>query len=38
MRDSKVDDLCINTIRLLAVDTVEQANSAILELPWGWRP
>ena len=27
MRDSKLDDLCINTMRLLTVDTVEQANS-----------
>ncbi len=26
MRDSRLDDLCINTMRLLTVDTVQQAN------------
>ena len=38
MRDSKLDDLCINTIRLLAVDTVQQANSGHPGTPMGVAP
>ena len=35
MADSKLDDLCINTIRFLAVDAVQQANSGHPGTPMG---
>ena len=32
-----LDQLCINTIRMLSVDAVEKANQATQGRPWGWR-
>ena len=31
----KIDELCVNTLRFLAVDAVEKANSGHPECPWG---
>ncbi len=33
--DSKIDDLCVNTIRMLAVDAIEKANSGHPGMPMG---
>ena len=38
MRDSRLDDLCINTMPLLTVDTVQQANSGHPGTPMGVAP
>ncbi len=38
MRDSRLDDLGINAIRLLAVDTAQQANSGLPGTPMGVGP
>ncbi len=38
MVDSKLDDLCINTIRFLALDAVQQANSGHPGTPMGAAP
>ena len=38
MRDSRLDDPCINTMRLLTVDTVQQANSGHPGTPMGVAP
>ncbi len=38
MSDPRLDSLCINTIRLLAVDAVEQANSGHAGAPMGAGP
>ncbi len=38
MRDSRLDDLLINTMRLLTVDTVQQANSSHPGTPMGVAP
>ena len=38
MADSKLDELCINTVRFLAVDTVQQANSGHPGTPMGAAP
>jgi len=38
MQNSTLDDLCINTIRFLAVDGVQQANSGHPGLPMGAAP
>ena len=38
MRVSRLDDLCINTMRLLTVDTVQQANSSHPGTPMGVAP
>lgn len=38
MKQSKIDELCINTIRLLAVDMVEKAQSGHPGLPLGVSP
>ena len=35
MEQTKIDDLCINTIRMLAVDAVERANSGHPGMPMG---
>ncbi|MFQ5901910.1 MAG: transketolase, partial [Thermodesulfobacteriota bacterium] len=35
MKKSHIDDLCINTIRMLAVDAVESANSGHPGMPMG---
>ncbi len=35
MTDPKLDELCINTIRFLAVDTVQKANSGHPGTPMG---
>ena len=35
MTSRKIDELCINTIRFLAVDTVQQANSGHPGTPMG---
>ncbi len=35
MRESELDDLCINTIRCLAIDAVEEANSGHPGTPMG---
>src|SRR5215831_14660710 len=35
MKESGLDDLCINTIRFLAVDAVQRANSGHPGLPMG---
>ena len=34
-RDPALDELCINTIRTLAIDTVEKANSGHPGMPMG---
>ena len=33
----QLDTLCINTIRTLAIDAVQQAKADIPERRWGWR-
>ena len=33
----QLDALCINTIRTLAIDGVQQANSGHPGRPWAWR-
>ena len=38
MRDSRLDDPCINTMPLLTVDTVQQANSDHPGTPMGVAP
>ena len=38
MSDAKLDDLCINTLRFLAVDAVEQAKSGHPGAPMGAAP
>ena len=38
MRDSRLDDPCINTMPLLTVDTVQQANSGHPGTPMGVAP
>ncbi len=38
MPDTKLDQLCINTMRFLAVDTVQQANSGHPGTPMGAAP
>ncbi len=38
MRDSKLDDPCINTMPLLTVDTVQQASSGHPGTPMGVSP
>ena len=38
MVDTKLDELCINTVRFLAVDTVQQANSGHPGTPMGAAP
>ena len=38
MRVSRLDDLCINTMRLLTVDTVQQADSSHPGTPMGVAP
>ncbi len=37
MTDPRLDELCINTMRFLAVDTGQQANSGHPGTPMGWR-
>ena len=37
MADLRLDQLCINTMRFLAVDTVQQANSGHPGTPMGWK-
>ncbi len=37
MTDPRLDELCVNTMRFLAVDTGGQANSGHLGTPMGWR-
>ena len=32
-----IDQLCINTIRTISMDAVQQAIRGIPELPWLWR-
>jgi len=38
MSDSKIDELCINTIRFLAVDAIQKANSGHPGTPLGATP
>ena len=38
MADIELDNLCINTIRFLAADTVQRAILAIRALQWARRP
>ena len=38
MTENKLDDLCINTMRFLAVDAVERAASGHPGTPMGRRP
>ena len=38
MTDSKLDEFCINTMRFLAVDAVQQANSGHPGTPMGAAP
>ena len=38
MTDSRLDELCINTMRFLAVDMVQQANSGHPGTPMGAAP
>ena len=38
MPDQKLDDLCINTIRFLSIDAVQQANSGHPGAPMGAAP
>ena len=38
MNNSKIDEICINTIRFLAVDMVQQANSGHPGAPMGMAP
>ncbi|HOX08968.1 MAG TPA: hypothetical protein PK280_21410, partial [Planctomycetota bacterium] len=38
MANEKLDQLCINTIRMLAVDAVEKAKSGHPGMPMGMAP
>ena len=38
MTDSDLDQLCVNTVRLLAVDAVQQANNGHPGTPMGAAP